>query len=60
MTGFDTPIKSSRPAVKQLMSDLRQASRMTSFQDFPILALGYSSLVVSIKLVQYVGICPLP
>ena len=51
MTGPDTLIKSSRPAVdrmKQLMSDLRaggEVSRMTSFQNFPILALGYSSLV---------------
>ena len=48
-------IKSSRPAVdrmKQLTSDLRRVSRMTSFQDFPILALqlGYSSLVAPISL----------
>ena len=52
MTGPDTPIKSSRLAVdrmKQLTSDLRRASRMTSFQDFPILALGYSSLVAPIN-----------
>ena len=35
--------------MKQLTSDLRQASRMTSLQDVPILALGYSSLVAPIK-----------
>ena len=50
------PIKSSRPVVnrmKQLTSDLRRASRLTSFQDFPILALGYSSLVAPIEVTKF-------
>ena len=59
-------MKISRPVQivrKQLTSDLRRASRMTSFQDFPILALGFSSLVVPIghflhvKLVRYILSC---
>ena len=52
-------IKSSGPVDRmkqQLTSDLRRASRMTSFQDFPILDLGYSSFVAPIKVFLYTNL----